>query len=74
MSDKTATKAENFMRLAQNRTEVLLDQCRKLSNLSSGNYEYSPAQVEKMFAAIESAVAASKAKFTGTKAKERFTF
>jgi hypothetical protein len=47
-------KEENFIRLAENRTNKILDMIRLLGNLSNtSNYTYSKEQVDKIFGAIE---------------------
>lgn len=56
-------KHENFRRLAQARTERVLDDLRKLSNLSSSNYEFEESEVDKIFAAIDEAVQVARGRF-----------
>lgn len=58
------SKKERFKRLAEARTEKILDMIELLGNLSNGSfYEYTNEQVEKIFNAIELKTAESKAKF-----------
>lgn len=45
-------KQANFRRIAERRTERLLDDFRKLENLSSPNYEYTKAEAEKFLNTI----------------------
>jgi len=58
--DKTEikeTKAANFKRLAESRTQKILDQLRLIGNLSNTSaYEYSDDQVIKIFSAIREEV------------------
>lgn len=58
--DKTEIKekkAANFKRLAESRTQKILDQLRLIGNLSNTSaYEYSDDQVKKIFAAIRAEV------------------
>lgn len=58
--DKTEikeTKAANFKRLAESRTQKILDQLRLIGNLSNTSaYEYSDDQVKKIFSAIREEV------------------
>ena len=57
-------KEENFIRLAENRTNKVLDMIRLLGNLSNtSNYSYTKEQVEKIFGAIEKELATAKRKF-----------
>lgn len=47
-------KAERFKRVAENRTNKIIDQIRLLGNCSNrSNYEYTEEDVKKIFAAIE---------------------
>ena len=56
-------KHANFRRLAQARTEGVLDALRKIANRSSSNYEFEDAEVEKMFSAIEEGVEEARGRF-----------
>lgn len=56
-------KHANFRRLAQSRTEGVLEALRKLANLSSPNYEFEDGEVEKIFAAIDEAVDEARGRF-----------
>jgi hypothetical protein len=56
-------KHANFRRLAQARTERLLRDLRKLGNLSSPNYEYEDAEVEKIFDTIQERVEEARGSF-----------
>lgn len=67
-------KHDNFRRLAQLRTERVLDDLRKLANLSSSNYEFEDSEVEKVFAAIEEGVDEARGRFRrGLTKRSRFT-
>ncbi len=67
-------KHANFRRLAQARTESVLEALRKLSNLSSPNYEFEDAEVEKIFATIEQGVEEARGRFRrGLNNRSRFT-
>lgn len=58
------TKAEAFSRLANLRVNKLLDQIRKLGNLSAkGNYEYTEEQVARIRAAVDAKLDQTFAKF-----------
>ena len=56
-------KHQNFRRLAEKRTEVILDAIRKLSNLSSPNYEFEDDEVERIFVALEAAIDEARGRF-----------
>jgi hypothetical protein len=67
-------KHANFRRLAQARTDRVLEELRKLSNLSSPNYEFEDAEVERIFAAIEEGVEEARGRFRrGLTKRNRFT-
>lgn len=67
-------KHENFRRLAQARTDRVLEELRKLANLSSPNYEFTDAEVEKIFTTIEEAVDEARGRFRrGLTKRKRFT-
>ncbi len=54
MSKGSETKRECFVRLAEARTNKILDMLRLLGNCSSkGNYDYTDEDVKKIFNAIE---------------------
>ncbi|WP_322795357.1 hypothetical protein [Tepidiforma sp.] len=58
------TKAERFRRLAETRTNAVIEKIRLLGNLSNrANYEYTDEEVELMFAAIDEALRNSRARF-----------
>ncbi|MEE3501003.1 hypothetical protein [Acidiphilium acidophilum] len=69
-------KTEAFKRLAENRTNEALDAIRKIGNLSNrNNYSFSPQQIEKIFAALRSALDAAEHRFSETEeaAEDRFS-
>jgi hypothetical protein len=66
-------KHSNFRRLAQARTESVLEALRKLSNLSSPNYEFEDSEVEKIFDAIQDGVEEARGRFRrGLNSRSRF--
>ena len=76
MSTPTETKRQKFVRLAENRTNKILDMIQLLGNLSSlGTYEYTQQDVDKIFAAIENATREAKKRFSRveTKVAAKFT-
>lgn len=57
-------KEENFKRLAEKRTNKIIDMLHLLGNLSNtSNYSYSEEQVEAIFAAIEQELNEQKNRF-----------
>lgn len=65
------TKKERFERIAEARTEKILDTIRLLENCSNkANYDYTPDNIEKIFSSIEKALSSAKDKFaSNTKPK-----
>jgi hypothetical protein len=57
------TKADRFKRLAEPRVESTIKKIEIIGNLSSGNYEYSAEQVEKILTTLRSAVDEVEKKF-----------
>ena len=76
MSNPQETKREKFVRLAEARTNKIIDMLQLLGNCSnSGAYDYSQQDVDKIFAAIETEVREAKKKFNKVESKKsaRFT-
>lgn len=69
------TKRERFVRIAEARTNKILEMMRLLGNCSSkGNYEYTEEDIKKIFGTLERELKNTKNKFSGIEAKEeRFT-
>ncbi len=70
------TKREKFVRLAEARTNKIIDMLQLLGNCSnSSTYEYTQQDVDKIFAAIEAEVRVAKKKFAKTESVKgtRFT-
>jgi hypothetical protein len=60
----TETKKQKFQRLAERRTNDVLERLRILGNCANrAQYEYSTEEVRKIFKAIETEVNAIKLKF-----------
>ena len=67
-------KRENFVRLAEARTNKILEMVRLLGNLSNtSNYSYTKQDVEKIFSTIEKELAESKKKFDTIGGDDKFT-
>lgn len=74
---ETETRRDKFVRLAESRTNRIIDQIGLLGNLSNTSvYEYSQKDITKMFKAIEDALAESKKRFSvqSDKKQKRFSF
>ena len=58
------TKSEKFVRIAEARTNKIIDMIKLLGNCSNTNtYEYSKEDVQKIFGAIEDELKVAKSKF-----------
>lgn len=69
------TKAEKFIRLGEYRVNKAISAINRLENLANrSSYEYTQAQVDVMFAILESRLADIKAKFQPAKPKEEKAF
>lgn len=69
------TKRERFVRLAEARTNKILDMIKLLGNCSSkSNYEYTDEDVRKIFGAIEREMKNARAKFNGTDTQKEDRF
>ena len=68
-------KRERFVRLAEARTNKILEMMRLLGNCSSkSNYEYTDDDVRQIFTALEKELKNTKNRFMGIETKEeRFT-
>jgi hypothetical protein len=67
-------KHANFRRLAEARTERVLEDIRKVENLASPNYEFEEAEVEKIFDTIQERVETARDSFRRRLTKRaRFT-
>ena len=69
------TREQRFKRLAEQRVNAILEKLRLLGQLSNkSNYEYTEAEIEAVFKAIQKDLNATKAKFReGNKGRKRFT-
>lgn len=71
------TNRERFVRIAESRTQKIIDMIELLGNCSNQyNYEYTQKDVDKMFSAIEVALKNSKSRFSteNTDKDKRFKF
>lgn len=66
-------KKERFKRVAEKRTNKIIDQIRLLGNcVNKSNYEYSDEDVKKIFNAIESELKETKFKFQSKMKNKKF--
>lgn len=65
------SKRTRFVKIAENRTNKIIDMLRLLANCSNkSNYEYDEDDVKQIFAAIEKEVKSTKNAFLGIETKE----
>lgn len=58
------SKKERFIKIAENRTNTIINTLRLLGNCSNkNNYEYTEEQVKQIFSAIETELRITKMKF-----------
>jgi hypothetical protein len=70
----TESKRDRFVRLAEKRTNSVIERIRVLSNCANRYaYEYHEDDVRKMFAAIEKEMKTARAKFEAGLVSDRFT-
>lgn len=66
-------KSERFKRVAENRTNRIIEMIRLLGNCSNkSNYEYTEEDVRKIFSAIESELKEAKQKYQTKEKGKRF--
>lgn len=64
--DTSEEKRRNFVRLAEARTNKILKMIRLLANLSNRSaYDYKPAEVKRIFQAIEKELRQARSRFDG---------
>jgi hypothetical protein len=69
--DRAAVKRANFIRLAERRTNTVLEKIRILSNCANTNaYDYSDEDVNAIFSAINEELDTARAKFATTRRRE----
>ena len=76
MPKANESKRERFVRLAETRTNKIINMVQLLGNCSNTSaYEYTDADVEQIFGAIEVSIREAKKKFTKTEMTKatRFT-
>lgn len=74
-TDNTESKREKFVRLAENRTNRILDTLQLLGNCSNTSaYEYTQKDVDKIFKAIQTRVDETKRRFNKQENSKHNTF
>lgn len=69
------TKREKFVRLAEARTNKIIDMIQLLGNCSNlGAYDYTQQDVDKIFTAIENELREAKKKFSKVDSKKGSRF
>lgn len=75
MAKEKETKRDKFIRLAEARTNKIIDMLQLLGNCSNSNaYDYTQQDVEKIFNAIEAEVREAKKKFNKIESKKNNRF
>lgn len=75
MRKEQETKRDKFVRLAEARTNKIIDMLQLLGNCSNANaYDYTQQDVEKIFNAIEIEVREAKKKFNKVESKKGSRF
>lgn len=75
MKNESESKREKFVRLAEARTNKIIDMIQLLGNCSNISiYEYSQKDVDKIFVAIESELKEAKRKFNKLDSKKGTKF
>ena len=65
------SKRERFVRIAEARTNKILEMMRLLGNCSGkGNYDYTDDDIKKIFGALEKELKKTKNRFLGINTKE----
>lgn len=75
MPKANESKRERFVRLAENRTNKIINMVQLLGNCSNtSTYEYTDSDIEKIFNAIENSVRDAKRKFSKSEATKTTKF
>ena len=65
------SKRDRFVRIVENRTNKIIDMLRLLGNCANkSNYDYTEADVQKIFNTLEKELKAAKMKYTSVGAEE----
>ena len=73
--DSAETKRERFVRIAEARANKIIDMIKLLGNCSNPSaYEYTSADIDKIFSAIETDLKEARRKFCRIKSKKSDRF
>ena len=72
--DKTETKEQRFVRIAEPRVSRACKAVSLLGNLAGSGYEYTEEQVDAMFGAVQEALDTARAQFKKKNNVVRFKF
>ncbi len=65
------TKRDRFVRIVENRTNKIIDMLRLLGNCANkSNYDYTEADVQKIFNTLDKELKAAKMKYTSVGTEE----
>lgn len=71
--NQNESRNEKFCRIAENRTNNVLNALRLLGNCANrSNYDYTEQQVEQIFKAVDKAVSEMKSKYIMKKEEPKF--
>lgn len=74
-SDRSESRRDRFVRVAETRTNKIIAMIRLLGNCSGkGAYEYSASDVKKIFGAIQTELEEAKKRFGNTKESGKKAF
>lgn len=75
MTKEQETKRDKFVRLAEARTNKIIDMLQLLGNCSNTSvYDYTQQDIDKIFSAIENEVRETKKKFNRVESKKNIRF
>lgn len=75
MTKEQETKRDKFVRLAEARTNKIIDMLQLLGNCSNTSvYDYTQQDIDKIFSAIENEVREAKKKFNRVESKKNTRF
>ena len=75
MAKENETKRDRFVRLAENRTNKIINMIQLLGNCSNTSiYEYSDEDIDKIFSAIESSIKDARKKFSKSETAKTVKF
>ncbi len=75
MTKQQETKRDKFVRLAEARTNKIIDMLQLLGNCSNTSvYDYTQQDIDKIFNAIENEVRETKKKFNRVESKKNIRF